>query len=384
MPWNNNSGGGGGPWGKGGGGGGGGPWGQGPSGGGGGGGNRPQPDLEELLKRSQDKFKQVLPGGSGGIPGWMMILFAGAVVALAGFYLFTFRVNPDEAGVVMRFGRYDRLATPGLHFRWPPPIEEVRTPKVTRQNIIEVGMRSGVPGRGYSTTVRDVAEESLMLTGDENIVDIDFVVFWRIKPERVQDYLFNIQNPETTVKEVAESAMREIVGQSNIQPILTEARQKTEQAVQKLIQEVLDTYGAGIRIDQVQLQKVDPPEQVIDAFRDVQAARADKERLQNEANRYANEVIPQARGERDRMFQQAEGYKQQSIAEATGQASRFLKIYDEYKKAPEVTRRRMYLETMERVMTGTDKIIIENKGGGQGVVPFLPLDQLQKKKEGAN
>ena len=199
--------------------------------------------------------------------------------------------------------------------------------------------------------------------------NIDFVVFWRIKPERVQDYLFNIQNPEGTVKEVAESAMREIVGQSNIQPILTEARQKTEQAVQKLIQEVLDTYGAGIRIDQVQLQKVDPPEQVIDAFRDVQAARADKERLQNEANRYANEVIPQARGERDRMFQQAEGYKQQSIAEATGQASRFLKIYEEYKKAPEVTRRGMYLETMERGMTGTDKIIIEKKGGGQGGGP---------------
>lgn len=382
MPWNNNSGGGGGPWGKG-GGGGGGPWGQGPSGGGGGG-NRPQPDLEELLKRSQDKFKQVLPGGTGGIPGWMMILLAGAVVALAGFYLFTFRVNPDEAGVVMRFGRYERLATPGLHFRWPPPIEEVRTPKVTRQNIIEIGMRSGVPGRGYTTTVRDVAEESLMLTGDENIVDVDFVVFWRIKPERVQDYLFNIQNPETTVKEVAESAMREVVGQSNIQPILTEARQKTEQAVQKLIQETLDHYGAGIRIDQIQLQKVDPPEQVIDAFRDVQAARADKERLQNEANRYANEVVPQARGERDRMFQQAEGYKQQSIAEATGQTARFLKIYEEYKKAPEVTRRRMYLETMERVLGGTDKIIIDNKNGGQGVVPFLPLDQLQKKKEGAN
>lgn len=383
MPWNNNSGGGGGPWGKG-GGGGGGPWGQGPSGGGGGGGNRPQPDLEELLKRSQDKFKQVMPGGSGGIPGWMMILLAGAAIALGGFYLFTFRVNPDEAGVVMRFGRYDRLATPGLHFRWPPPVEEVRTPKVTRQNIIEIGMRSGVPGRGYATTTRDVAEESLMLTGDENIVDVDFVVFWRIRPDRVQDYLFNIQNPETTVKEVAESAMREIVGQSNIQPILTEARQKTEQAVQKLIQDTLDHYNSGIRIDQVQLQKVDPPEQVIDAFRDVQAARADKERLQNEANRYANEIVPQARGERDRMFQQAEGYKQQVIAEATGQASRFLKVYEEYKKAPDVTRRRMYYETMERVMSGTDKIILDNKNGGQGVVPFLPLDQLQRKKEGAN
>jgi membrane protease subunit HflK len=373
MAWNNNSGGGG-PWGKG----GGGPWGQGPSGGGGGGGNRQQPDLEELLKRSQDKFKQVLPGGQGGIPGSLVFLLAIALAALVGFYAFTFRVNPDEAGVVMRFGRYDRLATPGLHFRWPPPIEEVRTPKVTRQNIIEVGMRAGTPGRGYNTSVRDIPEESMMLTGDENIVDVDFVVFWRIRPEKVQDYLFNIQNPESTVKEIAESAMREIVGQSNIQPILTEARQKTEQAVQKLIQEVLDAYGAGIRIDQVQLQKVDPPEQVIDAFRDVQAARADKERLQNEANRYANEIVPQARGERDRILQQAEGFKQQTVAEATGQAARFLKVYEEYKKSPEVTRRRLYLETMERVMTGTDKIILDNKGG-QGVVPFLPLDQLQKK-----
>jgi modulator of FtsH protease HflK len=392
MPWssnnnNNSGGGGGGPWGNK--GGGGGPWGQGPSGGGGnqggGGGNKP-PDLEDLLKRGQDRFKKVMPGGSGqgtGIPNSLMFLLAIGLAAIVGFYAFTFRVNPDEAGVVLRFGRYDRLATPGLHFRWPPPVEEVRTPKVTRQNIIEIGMTSTSSSRGFAS-VRDVPEESLMLTGDENIVDVDFVVYWRIKPDKVQDYLFNIQNPEQTVKEVAESAMREIVGQSNIQSILTEGRQVTEQTVQKLLQDVLDTYGSGIRIDQVQLQKVDPPEQVISAFRDVQAARADKEKLQNEATTYANQAVPAARGERDRIMQQAEGYKQQTVADATGQASRFLKVYEEYKKAPEVTRRRMYLETMERVMSGTDKIILDNKGGGQGVVPFLPLDQLQKKKEGAN
>jgi membrane protease subunit HflK len=220
-----------------------------------------------------------------------------------------------------------------------------------------------------------------MLTGDENIVDVDFVVFWRIKDAR--SYLFNIQNPEITVKEVAESAMREIVGQSNIQPILTEARQKTEQAVQKLMQEVLDAYGAGIRIDQVQLQKVDPPTQVIDAFRDVQAARADQERLQNEAFAYANRIVPEARGEAERILQGGRAYREQSVAEATGQTARFLKVYEEYKKAPEVTRKRMYLETMERVLGGTDKIIVDSKSG-QGVVPYLPLDQLQKRKEGGN
>ena len=355
-------------------GGGGGPWGQGPLGGGG-----QQPDLEELLKRSQDKLKQVMPGGSG-LPGSFVFLVAVVAAAVVAFYAFTFRVNPDELGVVMRFGKPTRSEPPGLHFRLPYPIEEVRLPKVTRQNIIEVGMRTGQGTRGYGA-VRDVPEESLMLTGDENIVDVDFVVFWRIKD--AQQYLFNIQNPEITVKEVAESAMREVVGQNNIQPILTEARQKTEQAVQKLMQDVLDSYGAGIRIDQVQLQKVDPPSQVIEAFRDVQGARADKERLQNEAFSYANRIIPEARGEAERILQGARAYREQTVAEATGQTARFLKVYEEYKKAPEVTRKRMYLETMERVLGGADKIILDSKGG-QGVVPFLPLDQLQKKREGSN
>jgi len=195
----------------------------------------------------------------------------------------------------------------------------------------------------------------------------------------VQDYLFNIEKPETTVKEVAESVMREVVGQSNIQPILTEARQKTEQDVQKLMQHVLDSYGSGIRIDQIQLQKVDPPEQVIDAFRDVQAARADKEKLQNEAVTYANKIVPEAHGDAERILQAAEGYKQQTVAEASGQAARFLKVYEQYKKAPDVTRQRIYLETMEKVMSQSDTIVLDQKGG-QGVVPFMSLDQLQPKR----
>jgi membrane protease subunit HflK len=315
-----------------------------------------------------------MPGGSG-LPSSFVFLTAVVIIAIAAFFAFTFRVDPDELGIVMRFGKPLRSEPPGLHFRLPYPIEEVRLPKVTRQNIIDVGMRSSEESR----SVLHVPEESLMLTGDENIVDINFVVFWRIKD--ATKYLFNIQKPEITVKEVAESAMRDIVGQSNIQPLLTGARQKTEQAVQKLMQNVLDFYGAGVSIDQVQLQRVDPPTQVIDAFRDVQAARADKERLQNEAGSYANRVVPEARGEAERILQSARAYKEQTVAEATGQAARFLKVFEEYSKAPEVTRKRMYLETMERVLGGTDKIILDSKGR-QGAAPLVPLDQLQRHKEG--
>ena len=347
--------------------GGGGPWGGRPSGG-----PHNQPNLEELLKRGQDKFKQAMPGGSG-VPGLFILLGVGVLTAIVAFYAFTFRVSPDEVGIVLYLGKPDREEPPGLHFRLPYPVEEVYLPKVKRQNIIEIGMRLGEPARREL----EVLPESLILTGDENIVDIHFVVYWRIRDAK--KYLFNIQNPKITVKDVAESAMRDVVGQSNIQPILTGARQETEQAVQKLMQEVLDHYGAGISIDQVRLQKVDPPAQVIDAFRDVQAARADKEKLQNEAGSYANRVIPEARGEAERILQAARAYREQTVAEATGQTARFLKVYEEYKKAPEVTRKRMYLETMERVLGGTDKIILDNRAG-QGVVPYLPLDQLQKGK----
>jgi membrane protease subunit HflK len=360
MPWNNQSGGGGGSKS---GGNGGGPWGQGPTGGG------QPPDLEEMLKRGQDKVKQVMRGG--GIPGPLLFLVAIVAGAIIAWQAFTFRVQPDEVGVVLQFGKFVRQEPPGLHFRWPYPVEEVRLPKVTRQNIIEIGMRSA-PG----AAVRDEHAESLMLTGDENIVDIDFVVFWRIKD--AEKYLFNIQNPDITVKDVAESAMREVVGESEIQPILTQDRQKTEEAVRELMQQTLDDYGAGIRIDQVKLQKVDPPAEVIDAFRDVQAARADQERLQNEADAYANKIVPEARGDAQRILQQAEGYKQKVVNESKGNTSRFLQVYDQYKNAPEVTRKRMFLETMERVLSGTDKIILDSKSG-QGVVTYLPLDKLQRK-----
>jgi membrane protease subunit HflK len=368
MPWSNQSGGGG--W-KG-GSGGGGPWGQGPRGSGGGG---QPPDLEEILKRGQDKMKQAI-GGGGGVPGPLLFLLGALAVSVVAWNAFFFRVNPDELGVVMQFGKYVRQEPPGLHFRWPYPIEEVILPKVTQQRVTEIGLRSSVAGRGISTGVSDVREESLMLTGDENIVDIDFAVFWRISD--APKYLFNIQNPENTVKEVAESAMREIVGKSRIQPILTEERLKLAQDVQKLVQETLDRYNAGIVITEVQLLKSDPPAEVIEAFRSVQAARLEKETLQNQASAYANKAVNEAKGEAERILQAAEGYKQQTVAEASGQAARFLNVYEEYKKAPDVTRQRMFLETMERVMGGTDKIILDGKGG-QGVVPYLPLDQLQRR-----
>jgi membrane protease subunit HflK len=227
--------------------------------------------------------------------------------------------------------------------------------------------------------MRDVPEEALMLTGDENIVDVDFSVLWKVKPGHVGDFLFNVQAPEGTVKAVGESAMREVIGRSNIQAILTGARQTIETAVQESMQKTLDDYGAGILVQQVQLQKVDPPTQVIDAFRDVQAARSDLERAQNEAQTYANRVVPEARGRAAKILQDAEAYREQTVAEAKGQASRFSQVYEQYKKAPDVTRQRIYLETMERVLGGTDKTIIDT--GGQpstGVVPYLPLQSLPR------
>ena len=363
MPWNTQ---GGGPWGSG---GGKGPWGSGP---------QPSsgpnpPDLEEMLRRSQDRLRRVLPGGQFGGRGVVLIVLG--LVALW-FASGVFRVEPDELGVVLRFGKEVREVQPGLHVHWPYPIETVLTPKALRVNKIDVGMRVVDDIRRGGTTTRDVPEESLMLTGDENIVDVDFAVLWKIKPTGVGDYLFNIQDPERTVKAVAESAMREVIGRSEIEPVLTGARQTIETAVQDLVQKTLDSYGAGIQIQQVQLQKVDPPQQVIDAFRDVQAARADQERSVNEAQTYANRVIPEARGNVAKIVQAAEAYRSQTVADATGQTSRFLQIYEQYKKAPAVTRERMYLETMERVLGGTDKVIVDQNAGSNGVVPYLPLPGL--------
>jgi membrane protease subunit HflK len=335
------------------------------------------PDLEEFLRRGQDRLRSALPGRNLGGRGIAVIALLAVVIwAFSGF----FRVDPDELGIVLRFGKYVRDAQPGLNYHLPYPIEAALTPKVTRVNRVDVGMRT-VESSRRGTPNLNVPEESLMLTGDENIVDVDFSVFWLIKPNGAGDYLFNIQQPEGTVKAVAESAMREVVGRSEIQPILTGARQTVEVAVQDLMQRTLDQYGAGVQVTQVQLQKVDPPAQVLDSFRDVQAARSDAERAQNEAQTYANRVVPESRGRAAQITQAAEAYRQQTVAEATGQSARFLKIYDEFKKAPAVTRERMYLETMERVLGGTDKIIIDSamqSGAQSGVVPYLPLNELTR------
>jgi len=370
MSWKNQSGG---PWGSG----PRGPWGSGQQPGGpgrNGGGNQP-PDLEDLIRRGQDKLKNVLPGsGNFGARGGLILLFAAIVIwLLSGFY----RVNTDEQGIVLRFGKFVQTTQPGLNYHLPYPIETALTPRVTFENKIDIGFRTQEDFR-RGTVTRDVMEESLILTGDENIVDVDFSVFWIIN--NAGRYLFNLQNPEATIKAVAESSMREVVGRAQIQPILTGARAATEQEVLKLMQKILDGYQAGVTVTRVQMQKVDPPQQVIDAFRDVQAARADAERLQNEAQTYANRVVPEARGDASRILQNAEAYRERTVVEARGQAARFDAIYAEYKLAPEVTRRRMYLETMERVLGGIDKVILDPSNRGSNVIPYLPLDQLLRQQ----
>ena len=370
MPWSN----------QGGGGGDGerGPWGRGPSGGGGptgGGGGKP-PDLEELLRRGQDRFRGVVPGKFFGPRGIVLAVLAVVVLWLAsGFY----RVLPDEQGVVVRFGEWVSTTEPGLNYHLPSPIESVLTPRVTRINRVDVGYASG-GDIGRSNVVRDVPAESLMLTGDENIIDIDFQVFWIIKD--AGEFLFNVQNPEVAIKAAAEGAMREVVGETPIQLALAEGRQQVETRTRELLQTILDSYKAGVAVREVKLQKVDPPEAVIDAFRDVQRARADLERQRNEAEAYANDIIPRARGEAERILQEAEAYKQQIVAEAEGDAARFLSVYHEYARAKEVTAKRIYIETIQQVMAGMNKVIVDNNAGS-GVVPYLPLPELRRRAQGA-
>jgi modulator of FtsH protease HflK len=366
MPWSNQGGG----WQ---GGGGQGPWGGRP----GGGGQQP-PDLEELLRRSQEKVKRLFPGGPGGGFGGNrrgLVLIPLIVVAIwlaSGFY----RVQPDEQGVVLRFGEWIKTTQPGLNWHLPSPIETAFTPKVTRVNRVEVGFISPSElGRGASS--RDVPGESLMLTGDENIVDINFVLLWQIKD--AGQFLFNIRDPEPTVKAVAESVMREIIGKTPIVEATTEGRGAIELAAREQTQEILDDYRAGILVNQVQLQKVDPPSEVIDAFRDVQRAQADRERLQNEAEAFANDILPRARGEAERLLQEAQAYRQEVVARADGDAQRFVSVYDEYVKAQDVTIKRIYLETMEDVLRDMNKVVIDSSASGAGVVPYLPLPELERR-----
>ena len=352
------------------------PWGTPPSGGGNGSGRRPTPpDIEEIISKIQNTINKFLPGGGSG--GAKSIAVVALILALIWGASGLYRVLPDEQGVVLRFGKFVKTTQPGLNYHIPFPVESVQTPKVTKVNRMDIGFRSERDSGFTSGGVADVPEESLMLTGDENIVNIDFSVFWVIKD--AGNFLFKIQDPQGTVKAAAETAMREVIARSNIQPILTEGRSKIEIDTREIIQKILDEYNSGIQVTQVQTQKADPPDQVIDAFRDVQAARADMERSKNEAQAYANDVIPRARGEAAKILQAAEAYKKEVVARAEGEASRFISIYTEYAKAKEVTQERMYLETMEKVLADIDKVIID-KNSGSGVVPYLPLPELTKKK----
>ncbi len=368
---------GGGPWG-GGSGGGQGPWG---SGGGSGGGSQQPPDIEEMLRRSQDNFKKFIPGGFGSGRGLMLAILAALTLwMLSGFY----RVDANQQGVVMIFGKYVQSTLPGLHWNYPAPIGKVLTPDVEQVRRVDIGFRSAgdspsVFGR-TQVGARDMLEESLMLTGDQNIADVDFSVQWKVKEAGA--FLFNIRDPENTVKLAAESAMREVMGQISLQEAMTSGRQQVSDATRRLLQDILDGYKAGVTVTQVQLLKVDPPEKVIDAFNEVQRARQDKERKQNEAETYRNKILPTARGQAEKMTQGAEAYKQRLIKEADGEAKQFLSVYETYKVAKDVTTQRIYLEAMEEVLKGSTKVIIESSGKGTGVVPYLPLPELQKRSGG--
>ena len=350
MPWQNNGGGG---WQ---GGGNRGPWGQGPKRGG------PEgPDLEDMLRRGQDKLKDVLPGG-GGPKG----VFVAALLALVGFwgYQSVYTVEPDELGVVLRLGKYDRTTQPGLNFlMWP--LETVETPKALKENILNFGIAGA----------SNPESAGIMLAGDQNIVDIEFSVLWKIANPR--DYLFNVRDPERLLSVVAESAMREYVGRTNAEEIRTRGREMLQQNVQALIQDAMDRYGAGVQVTGVQLNKGEPPAPVMDAFAEVNRAQQDSAKFVNEASQYSFKRLGEARGAAARIREDANAYKGRVVAEAEGEAKRFSAVYEQYANAKDVTRRRLYLEMMENVMANSRKVIVEPGAAGTGVVPYLPLNELK-------
>lgn len=377
MPWSSQNGNNGG-W-KSGGGGGDGPWGPRSKGPGGG----QQPDIEELFKKSQDRLKRAMPGGGKGgganFGGPLFYLFLAGLVAIVGFFAFTVRVDPNQVGIVTQFGKYSRTLTEGLHPRLPAPVEQVYLVQPQFAQQVSVGGGgdfSQRAGRGLTTDERNA---SLMLTGDNNIVDVQFTVQWNIKDAKA--FLFNVENPAKTVREVAESAMRQVVGQKTLNDVLNETFSQNQTEVEDVMQSTLDAYNSGINILVVLIGKPDVPGEVVQAVNDVEAAKQDKARLEQEARAYINKVVPEARGAAAKITEDAEAYKNRIVAEAEGEADRFKQIYTEYSKAPEVTQQRLYLEMMERVLSGTDKIILDNDGrnGNGGVVPYLPLNELNRK-----
>ena len=332
------------------------------------------PEVEEMLRAGQERFRVLMGGGNSGSGGSggqggggpesiRGMLGLGALLAI-GLWAFAsfYTVKPEEKSVELFLGEFSSVGNPGLNFA-PWPLVKYEVLPVTREQTESIG----IGGRG--------SDAGLMLTGDENIVDIDFEVVWNINDP--SEYLFNLRDPQQTIRAVSESAMREIIAQSELAPILNRDRGVIAVRLQELIQSTLDSYESGINIVRVNFDRADPPEQVIDAFREVQAAEQERDRLEKQADAYANRVLAQARGEAAQALETAEAYRAQVVNGATGEASRFGAILNEYRKAPEVTRKRMYLETMEEVLGRVDKVIIDETGGS-GVVPYLPLNELRK------
>lgn len=358
MPWSNQSGGG---WNSN--NGSGGPWGQGPSTPRGGGGT--PPDLEEIIRRGQDRLRQALPGGGGGGSPLMWII---VVVALVGLWLFQsiYTVQPDQRGVELRFGKpKDEISMPGLHFHWWP-VETVEIANIQERQI-SIGSAS-----------RSGAQAGLMLSGDQNIVDVTFAVLYSVIDPK--PYLFNVAGPDDTVRQVAESAMREVVGRRPAQDVFRDNRAGISEDVKAGMQTTLDDYGAGVVINTVTIEDAAPPRPVADAFDEVQRAEQDEDRFVEEAQQYANQKLGAARGEAAQIREEGAGYKNRVVKEAQGEAQRFLSVFEEYRKAPEVTRKRLFLETMEGVLRDSNKVIIEQGSGGQGVVPYLPLPEVNARR----
>ncbi|WP_322988841.1 MULTISPECIES: FtsH protease activity modulator HflK [unclassified Hoeflea] len=368
MPWSNQNGGGGGPWGGGGGGNNQGPWGKGPQPPRGGGN---PPDLEELIRRGQDKLRQALPGGGGG-SGSGKLIGVLVVLGLVGLWLMqsVYTVQQDERGVELRFGvPKDEISQPGLHMVfWPFETVELTS-------IVEREMSTGGSSRTGSS-------DGLMLSGDQNIVDVEFKVLYGVSDPKA--FLFNVARPEDTLRQVAESAMREVVGRRPAQDIFRDNREAIAVEVQTIMQNVMDSFPAGIAINQVSIEDAAPPREVADAFDEVQRAEQDEDRFVEEGNQYANQKLGQARGQAAQKREEASAYKDRVVNEASGEAGRFLSVYEEYAKAPEVTRSRLYLETLEKVLGGSDKVIIGQDGSGSGVVPYLPLPEIKKNAGGTN
>ncbi|MCJ9427477.1 FtsH protease activity modulator HflK [Kordiimonas marina] len=343
------------------------PWGSGPRRGGGGGGEPPQ--IDDIIRKGQEQIRKALPGGGGGVV--IMLLVAFMLWLASGIY----RVGTNEQGVVLLFGKWIESSAPGLHWHLPYPIESAEVRGVTDEQQTLIGSRESEDRRGIRSSARP--DESLMLTADENIVDVRFNVVWKIKD--LGQYLFKIKRPEQTVKAVSESVMRELVGETNIVPIITKGRDRLQTDARALIQQTLDSYQAGVEVIRVQILEAEAPAEVKDAFLDVQRAEADQQRFRNEAEAYRNKVVNEAEGNAEKTIQQAEAYKAQTIARAEGEAARFKDVYAQYALAKDVTKKRLYLETMEDVLSGMHKVILDAKGG---TVTYLPVGDLLKTQSG--